>query len=261
MFKGFNLKVNGTAEVLFRKHSTMGSAFMAKEWPKLKPDLSALVSKDIIDGKKTMQDWFASVDANVFISHSHADELLAAGLAGYLQRELGLRPFVDSLVWNNASDLLWTFDNLHCKPTGSSTFAYESRNYSTSHVHMMLASSLSEAIDRCECIIFLNTPSSIQVSDAKSNAEEMTASPWIYHELNTSRLIEKRKPDRPMSRIRASTEAIALDKGHLPTIRYPAPLDHLAKLAGSDILQWGESASRMGAYGAQTLDVLYRSHS
>ena len=121
MYRGFNLTLDEHVVAAFSAYQAAGAAFMAAEWPRIAPDLSTLISKDVIDGERTMQGWFASVDANVFISHSHADKGLAIGLAGFLRQELGLRPFVDSLVWGNSSELLWEFDNLHCKPAGATT--------------------------------------------------------------------------------------------------------------------------------------------
>lgn len=49
---------------------------------------------------------------------------------------------------------------------------------------MMLASSIMAMIDKCECVFFLNTPSSI-------NRNEKTESPWIYYELNIADIVRK----------------------------------------------------------------------
>lgn len=50
----------------------------------------------------------------------------------------------------------------------------------------MLSSALAKMIDKCECIFFPNTPSSI-------NLNKKTESPWIYYELNIADLVQKRK--------------------------------------------------------------------
>ena len=38
-------------------------------------------------------------------------------------------------------------------------------SYNLSYVHMMLASALMTMIDKCECVFFLNTPSSINLNN------------------------------------------------------------------------------------------------
>lgn len=259
MYRGFNLTLDPSF-LPFADYEQAGKAFIEAEWPEMEASLSELAGGDRIDGDKVMRNWFRQVDANVFISHSHNDRALAHGLAGYLHEELGLRPFVDSLVWGSADGLLKEFDDRYCqaKPGSAYRYEYDKRNYSTSHVHMMLATSLSEAIDRCECIIFLNTPRSIQVSDAEEHASEVTASPWIYHELNTSRLVRR----RPIKRVRLTTrsaqvESYVADAAEPFHLDYAAPLAHLARLDQVDIVKWAHAS---GVTGPKALDVLYRRH-
>lgn len=57
----------------------------------------------------------------------------------------------------------------------------------------MLSVALSRMIDRCECIIFINTPHSI--SSREYIEGDITDSPWIYSEIAMTRLIEKRSPE------------------------------------------------------------------
>lgn len=267
MYRGFNLSLDREL-TRFEAYRETGEQFMKKRWPMLEPDLAALSGSDVIDGDKIMSDWFQQVDANVFISHSHNDLALAQGLAGYLHEKLGLTPFVDSFVWGSADGLLKAFDDLYCLSTPDSDYRYEykKRNYSTSHVHMMLATSLSEAIDSCECIIFLNTPESIEVKDAEERAEEKTASPWIYHELNTSRLIRRKPVSRPRFAKKAvQLEHIAMDSASLEMrVKYKAPLAHLASIDIVNLSAWEVDVRKTrqtpGASltGAMALDVLYQ---
>lgn len=44
-------------------------------------------------------------------------------------------------------------------------YDYKKRNYSTSHVHTMLTVALSKMIDKTECIFFINTPESLNISE------------------------------------------------------------------------------------------------
>lgn len=266
MYRGFNLSLDREL-TQFEAYRATGERFMKKRWPELEPNLAKLSGSDAIDGDKIMQDWFRQVDADVFISHSHNDLRLAHGFAGYLHKELGLTPFVDSFVWSSADRLLKEFDDLYClsEPGSGYRYEYKKRNYSTSHVHMMLAASLSEVIDRCECIIFLNTPESIEVKDAKEKAEEKTASPWIYHELNTSRLIRRKSPSRPrFAKKMAQREHVAMDSVSLEMhVNYKAPLAHLASIGVVDIGAWQVDVRKAretlghSMAGAMALDVLY----
>ncbi|TPG50712.1 hypothetical protein EAH75_04545 [Rhodanobacter glycinis] len=266
MYRGFNLSLDREL-TQFEAYRATGEQFMKKRWPKLEPSLAKLSGSDAIDGDKIMQDWFQQVDANVFISHSHNDLGLAHGFAGYLHKELGLTPFVDSFVWSSADGLLKEFDELYCRSELGSDYRYEykKRNYSTSHVHMMLAASLSEVIDRCECIIFLNTPESIEVKDAKERAEEKTASPWIYHELNTSRLIRRNPLSRPrFAKKTAQREHITMDSASLEMhVNYKAPVAHLASIGVVDLGAWQVDVRKAretlgdSLVGAMALDILY----
>lgn len=78
-----------------------------------------------------------------------------------LYDEFKLTAFVDSCVWGYCDDLLKQIDNEYCKKKDGKTYDYELRNYTTSHVHMMLSTALIEMIDNTECIMFYNTPSSV----------------------------------------------------------------------------------------------------
>ena len=60
------------------------------------------------------------------------------------------------------------------------------------HVHMMLSTALANMIDKTECIMFLNTPNSVSTRDTKLK----TYSPWIYNEIEITRIIEKNKKNK-----------------------------------------------------------------
>ena len=234
MHRGFNLTLDTTTET-FKNYQEIGKQFMAATWPKVKPTYD-LLDADVINADDVMADWFKQVDANVFISHSHDDKDVALGLAGFLKHHLGLRPFIDSLIWEDSNTLLRAIDEKYCKADDKIHFDYDKRNYSTSHVRMMLASSLTEAIDRSECILFLNTPASIKVSDAEKKAAQKTASPWIYHELNTSRLIRPRPIARPAVSLKAHRTATM----ESASFEYSAPVAHLTPLDNDDLLEWAK---------------------
>ena len=98
----------------------------------------------VINGSDLENDWFGDIDAHIFISHSHIDEKLAISLAGYLFEKHKIKCFVDSCVWEYSNILLRQIDNKYCKNIDSDTYNYDTRNYSTSHVHMMLSCALNK---------------------------------------------------------------------------------------------------------------------
>lgn len=133
-----------------------------------------------LDGDKIQNKLFPESNIDIFLSHSGRDTNEVIKLAICLERK-GLRVFVDSCVWSNAFDLLKSIDDKYCLNTNS-MYDYEKRNYSTSHIYMMLNTALHKMIDRCEVFLFLGTPNSTSVKDGIKNKKSLT-SPWILSEL------------------------------------------------------------------------------
>lgn len=149
------------------------------------------VNRDLIlDGAKLAEHYFPSVQADIFISHSHKDVEKAKAFAKYIYIKTGLVSFIDSEVWSFADDLLRCLDNEYCYNSGSMLYSYEKRNISTSYVHMMLNTALLNMIDKCECLFFLSTPNSFNTEKEIKNT---TFSPWIYSELSMANVIRKKK--------------------------------------------------------------------
>ena len=137
-----------------------------------------------LDAEKIENDWFPRVDAHVFLSHSHADEDLVINFAGYLYEHYKITSFIDSTVWGYADELLKQINEKYCRfqnKQGKKVFDIGKTNRSAAQVYLLLQGALSKMIDQCECLIFINTPSALNISDVKGN--EKTASPWIYSEL------------------------------------------------------------------------------
>ncbi|WP_172196658.1 hypothetical protein [Saccharibacillus qingshengii] len=147
-----------------------------------------LLGDGSIDGSRLQDDWFPTIKADVFISHSHDDENSALEIAGWLKVRFGLVAFIDSCIWGYCNDLLKQIDNEYCFRKEDGMYDYNLRNYSTSHVHMMLSTALTKMMDKTETLFFLNTPNSINTQQAINK----TYSPWIYHELATSEKLRKK---------------------------------------------------------------------
>lgn len=182
------------------------------------------ITDDILDGTAIQDDWFPQIKCDIFISHSHKDENLAIALAGWLSDTFGLKAFVDSSIWGYADELVEILKKMD--------ESFNENNYITSHVHNMLTVALMEMIYKTECLFFLNTPN--------STFFDCTLSPWIYTEIGISKMIQKRRPQRPMQ-ISDSRIAHELDLSHLTEIDY------------RDLNKWEKS----NTYGDDALDTLY----
>lgn len=199
MFIGFNLNLKRNDPQSFFNVSDIEIEEYEKEMADLKETMQSKINQKIslsdietntLNGSKLIKEWFPNYEADVFISHSHKDVKIAKRLACWLKREFDLRAFIDSTVWGNNADLLKSIDNKYAK-SGDHTYDYNIRNFTTSHVHMMLSTALNDMIYSTECLIFLNTPESLSVTEVKN---EQTNSPWIYNELKIASTIRRVYP-------------------------------------------------------------------
>ena len=190
MFSKFNL--NDIVYSDFKEYESLGEEHYAKIQTDIQSSLKEFIGIDgVIDGTKLQESWFPTKQKfSVFLSHSHADKKLAVSIAGFLKKELNLNTFIDSCLWGYSNDLLREIDKKYCRHSNGTSFDYDKRNYSTSHVHMMLSIALSRMIDKCESIFFLNSENSISIAEEIS--KERTVSPWIYNELSLADMIEIR---------------------------------------------------------------------
>jgi hypothetical protein len=249
--KGFNLQLRSTQDWLQWKPA--GDALFKSGERKFQSSVEAYVESGVIDGGKLQSHWFGQEKVDVFISHSHKDKELAIAIAGWLHDRFGLRAFVDSCVWGYANDLQRLLDNKYCKsPPPATTYAYDKRNRTTSHVHMMLSTALIDMIDRTECFVFLHTNESIVKNDIQTTVKHATTtSPWIYAELAASRVIRQ----QPTGREKETVLGKALESGAMASmpIEHPAHLAHLNAIDDGSLKVWGRSGKRK----LEALDKLY----
>ena len=254
MFVGFNAKISkeGFISPYFKTLETERIETQKRE---IQSQLKDYVLNDgFLDATLIENDWFPNISANVFISHSHRDYDLAVGFAGWLYTVFGIKSFIDSCVWGYADDLLKIIDEKYCvnelNPDGSvSSFDYNKRNRSTSHVHMILNAALHKMIDKTECLMFLNTSNSLLTSDLDDNSA--TSSPWIYSELIFSRMCQKKK----LSYYRENlTHSGLLEYAEL-NVKYDVSLDHLIELDNQDLINlWKRKTNKIPELA---LDDLY----
>ena len=194
-----------------------------------------LLPNNAIDVQSLEQDWFPSVDAHVFISHSHKDIELVEKFEQWLYQRFGIKCFVDSKVWGYANDLLKKLDDkysLFCTENNINTYYYEKTIISSSHVHMMLATALLKMIDKIDYIFFLNTPQSLSLK----NIHQFTYSPWIYYELSLLQFIRKK-----ISRSRIAEgemrKSFSMGAENL-AMAFPVDINNLYKLSMVELSRW-----------------------
>ena len=245
MYRGFNLKLD---EDYFLKQNIFSTQEI-NEYEKL--GLSSLKNNDFLlkyieeaeelEGDRIMQECFPNdiKEYNIFLSHSHKDMKIALIIAGLLKSKYKIEVFIDSTVWLNYIDLLKCIDDYYCKSkekikerydyNSKEYYDYDIRNYSTSHINLMLMNSLNMMIDKCEVLFFLNTPNSISID----NIGQKTNSPWIFSEIQTSKIIRKKIPNRNIP-LMESTKYFSTDL----KISYPLELDHLTNISRYNFLKW-----------------------
>lgn len=209
-----------------------------------------------IDGSKLANDWFPEIECDVFLSHSHKDREQVVGFAGWLKKRFGLTAFIDSSIWGNSEQLLKKIDDEYCYNETSHMYDYNLRNYSTSHVHMMLSMALLKMVDKAEALVFVNTPNSI--SPISETINQTTKSPWIYSELVYSNLIRRNNPKRAQIVTEGKmifNEARALDIGY-DVQEY---LDKQIRLVDSNLDFWATTYKDFQSRREQVhpLDCLY----
>ena len=215
---------------------------------------SYLFSNGTLNGSNMQENWFPQIKADIFISHSHKDEKLALALAEWLKETFGLTAFIDSCVWGYSNNLLKLIDDVYCRNINRNSYDYDKRNYSTSHVHMMLSVALTQMIDNTECLFFLNTPNSI-TPDTIINKTE---SPWIYSEISISQLI--RKKELQEYRIMEQNESLkTFSEDKKLNIQYDLPTDHLVDINVDDLNEWEEKYEKQDSENLRVhaLDKLY----
>lgn len=211
----------------------------------------------VISGSDMESNWFPKILNHVFISHSHKDENLALAIAGLLKRCFGIDSFVDSSVWGYYADLQTLIYEKVCqlRNVTNTTLQIELKNSAASHVHCMLTKSLIQMMDQCECLMFLNTPSSIGLRDINGNQE--TYSPWIYTEVEISRLLrthlDSRRPRKRL--IKESMECFGEDADIDNIISYPLNLDHMTKLDSNIFWSWMNKAKSSARYITNSADT------
>lgn len=245
MFTEFNYSPsNHFYNCVLNDYLTEGNRLYAEHEREVQDCLSEYITEEgIINGTALKEHWFSITKKDIFISHSHKDINKVKAFAGWLKSCFGLEAFIDSCSWGYCDDLLNKIDKKYCYNPKSKTYNYDLRNYTTSHVHMMLSTALTEMIDNTECIIFFNTPNSISLATEldqirKNGKAAKTVSPWIYHELSMTTMLRTVEPDRE----KIVAEHFPQDTRSRPQFEYDVSkaLKGMTTLTDSHLIQWHE---------------------
>ncbi|MNI77530.1 hypothetical protein D3C73_1338300 [compost metagenome] len=116
---------------------------------------------------------------------------------------------------------------------------------------MMLTTALTMMIDKTECVIFLNTPNSIDSTEVI----DRTKSPWIYYEIGVTKSIRKKEPEE---RLKEIIKKGIFENAQALNIKYNLDIDHLSEIDHSDLLDWKRAS--ISTKDEHPLDTLYKKH-
>lgn len=282
MFSGYDLTLTKSffknKEKTYEEYIEKGKKHIKIIKEKYNDDLFKYINKDTLDGSKLQDDWFPKIDADIFISHSHDDEDLANALAGWIYVTFGITVFIDSNVWDYASDLLddlnEKYSNKRVNPAGGFVYSYKRCNQASQHVNIMLSVALQNMIDNVECVILLNTKNSITLFDNKGgidNKINTTYSPWIYLEIICTKIVRKKpllfyRDYKMMPIYESASEQYLLYFSKLK-VSYNVSLKHLVEIDDTNLIQWydeynemllwGDDIIKINNYRKYPLDALY----
>ncbi|WRC68649.1 toll/interleukin-1 receptor domain-containing protein [Helicobacter pylori] len=115
-------------------------------------------------------------DAQVFLSHSHADKNKALKVKNYLESETNHRVFIDSLFWDYKNNVLKEIKKHHIDVSKiEGTFT------------LILRESLQDMIEKCPYFIFLQSNNSVSNQWLSCT----TYSAWVYEELKIAHSIRE----------------------------------------------------------------------
>ncbi|GAA8290023.1 toll/interleukin-1 receptor domain-containing protein [Helicobacter pylori] len=112
-------------------------------------------------------------NAQVFLSHSHADINKALEVKNYLENQIKRKVFIDSLFWDYKDDVL------------NELAEYDDISRIEDAFTLILRESLQDMIEKCPYFVFLQSKNSVSNQGLSRNQDllKITYSAWIYEEL------------------------------------------------------------------------------
>lgn len=158
-----------------------------------------------IDGDEIIKAYFPSMTPHVFISHSSKDKKTAIKFANYLFQKHGITSFIDSQIWGHIDHALeilnGKYSKLRKENNGSIIYSHRKANIISSNIYAMLNIALMKTMDGSDGLILISSENSVggdgyDVEDLLAN-KYATESPWIYSEINFSKMLRPRMHERP----------------------------------------------------------------
>ncbi len=118
-------------------------------------------------------------NAQVFLSHSHADRNKALEVKDYLESQTKRKVFVDSLFWDYKDDVL------------NELAEYDDTSKIEDAFTLILRESLQDMIEKCPYFVFLQSKNSVSLNQ---DLLGITHSAWIYEELKIAHSISESRP-------------------------------------------------------------------
>lgn len=253
MYRGFDLRLHDFENERYLKK---GKEIARELYDDIEDSCENFIEFDgVIDGNKVIENWFPSIEFDVFLSHSHRDRDLALSFAGFLKEEFNLEVFIDSAVWGHSNELIDSITQHYPQEKKKKASDLEKIINIISHVNLMLKSALDKMIDNCEVIFFLNTPNSVSL---KNSVQQKTNSPWIFSEIATTQVIRKKTPERlkKQTKIFANMEgALMMERRNKLTIQYELELNNFTELTRNDINKWRNKFQEK-----HSIDKLFKTH-
>ncbi len=117
-------------------------------------------------------------NAQVFLSHSHADINKALEVKNYLENQIKRKVFIDSLFWDYKDDVL------------NKLAKYDDISRIEDAFTLILRESLEYMIKKCPYFVFLQSKNSV----SNQGLSRITYSAWIYEELKIAHSISESRP-------------------------------------------------------------------
>ncbi|WQW00667.1 toll/interleukin-1 receptor domain-containing protein [Helicobacter pylori] len=141
--------------------------------------------KDIILKQNEIKEAFFSPfkpqlkNAQVFLSHSHADRNKALEVKDYLESKTKRKVSIDSLFWDYKDDVL------------NELAEYDDISKIEDAFTLILRESLQDMIEKCPYFVFLQSKNSVSNQGLSRNQDllKITYSAWIYEELKIAHSI------------------------------------------------------------------------
>lgn len=258
MVTGYNLHLEKNTSK-FQDYIKLGESHLSEQKAKITDCLKNYIINGVADGTRLEKDWFPEIEADIFISHSHADEKLAKGLAGWLHFTFGLNCFIDSCVWGYADKLLDEINDVYSdkqdKPTGGCIYDHKKCNTASKHVNTMLTIALCKMIDKTEVTFLLNTDNAI--SKYADVYQQATYSPWIYSEIVCTEIVRKKSISEYRDKIYLEhffEESEFRNDGFAAA--YEVSLEHLKEIDMQCLFEWKNLYEKYKV--KYSLDSLYK---